>query len=113
MTFDDATEADLLVGVDNFASKTIVENPISLVDESALDADGTYGKILQFHREPVGRHWSNLKFTHAFDGTRKFWFTWDHYFDMPFGSCRHRKATICPLTPRRTSGRIPLKPAHR
>ena len=82
MTFDDATEADLLVGVDNFASKTIVENPISLVDESALDADGTYGKILQFHREPVGRHWSNLKFTHAFDGTRKFWFTWDHYFDM-------------------------------
>ena len=82
MTFDDATEADLLVGVDNFASKTIVENPISLVDESALDADGTYGKILQFHREPVGRHWSNLKFNHTFDGTRKFWFTWDHYFDM-------------------------------
>ena len=82
MTFDDATEADLLIGVDNFASKTIVENPISLVDESALDADGTYGKILQFHREPVDRHWSNLKFNHTFDGTRKFWFTWDHYFDM-------------------------------
>ena len=50
MTFDDATEADLLIGVDNFASKTIVEKPTSLVDESALDADGTYGKILQFHR---------------------------------------------------------------
>ena len=82
MTFDDATEADLLIGVDNFASKTIVEKPTSLVDESALDADGTYGKILQFHREPVGRHWSNLKFNHTFDGTRKFWFTWDHYFDM-------------------------------
>ncbi len=82
MTFDDATEADLLIGVDNFASKTIVEKPTSLVDESALDADGTYGKILQFHRGPVGRHWSNLKFNHTFDGTRKFWFTWDHYFDM-------------------------------
>ena len=25
MTFDDATEADLLIGVDNFASKTTVE----------------------------------------------------------------------------------------
>lgn len=82
MTFDDATEADLLIGVDNFASKTIVEKPTSLVDESALDADGTYGKILQFHREPVARHWSNLKFNHTFDGTRKYWFTWDHYFDM-------------------------------
>ena len=84
LTFDDASEADIFSPKEGLFTKSIVENPTSLVDETVtLDPDGKYGKMLQFHRAAnPGKHWAGYTIAQSFDGTRNYWITWDEYWDM-------------------------------
>ena len=84
LTFDDETQADIFSPKEGLFTKSIVENPTSLVDETVtLDPDGKYGKMLQFHRAAnPGKHWAGYTIAQSFDGTRNYWITWDEYWDM-------------------------------
>ncbi len=84
LTFDDESEADIFSPKEGLFTKSIVENPTSLVDETVtLDPDGKYGKMLQFHRAAnPGKHWAGYTIAQSFDGTRNYWITWDEYWDM-------------------------------
>ena len=74
LTFDDASEADIFSPKEGLFTKSIVENPTSLVDETVtLDPDGKYGKMLQFHRAAnPGKHWAGYTIAQSFDGTRNY-----------------------------------------
>ena len=81
-TFDDETQKNNF-SQENYSSISIVENPVNIVDGSTLiDPDGTYGKVLQYHREPGVNHWSNVIFNHPLDATRQYYFTWDTFINM-------------------------------
>ena len=81
-TFDDETQKNNF-SQENYSSISIVENPVSIVDGlTPIDPNGTYGKVLQYHREPVENHWSNVKFNHPLDATRRYYFTWDMFINM-------------------------------
>ncbi|PWM69779.1 MAG: hypothetical protein DBX61_00955, partial [Clostridiales bacterium] len=81
-TFDDETQKNNF-SQENYSSISIVENPVSIVDGlTPIDPDGTYGNVLQYHREPVPNHWSNVKFNHPLDAARRYYFTWDMFINM-------------------------------
>ena len=83
LTFDDENEANVFTAK-NYLTKSIVEDPASLADETKkIDPDGKYGKMLQFHRNAnPGGHWTGYTLNQSFDGTRNYWLTWDEYWDM-------------------------------
>ena len=81
-TFDDEAQKNNF-SQENYSSISIVENPVSIVDGSTrIDPDGTYGKVLQYHREAGVNHWSNVIFNHPLDATRQYYFTWDTFINM-------------------------------
>ncbi len=82
LTFDDETQADRFAP-DNL-TKSVVKAPVSNYDSTKkIDADSKYGNMLAFHRNAnPGKHWSGMKTSYTFDGTRTYWFTWDDYVDM-------------------------------
>ena len=76
-TFDDEKQKDNF-SQENYSSISIVKDPVSIVDGSTpIDPDGTYGNVLQYHRESGVNHWSNVKFNHPLDAARRYYFTWD------------------------------------
>ncbi|MGN1121320.1 MAG: hypothetical protein ACI4RV_03060, partial [Eubacteriales bacterium] len=82
-TFDDEAQKDNFP-YGNFASSAIVTDAFRLdMPEELVDSEGVYGNMLQFHREPVDNHWSDIFFNYTgYDGTRPYYFTWDNYFNM-------------------------------
>ena len=81
-TFDDEAQKNNF-SQENYGSISIVDNPVSIVDGSTrIDPDGTYGKVLQYHREAGVNHWSNVIFNHPLDATRQYYFTWDTFINM-------------------------------
>ncbi len=82
--FEDETQATNFSAADMNGGMNIVSNPVSNFDETkAIDAEGTYGKMLHLSRSAnPGRHWSGYEYAHSFDGSRKYWITWDEYLDM-------------------------------
>lgn len=81
-TFDDEAQKNNF-SQENYGSISIVEDPVSIVDGlTHIDPDGTYGKVLQYHRDPVSNHWSNVIFRHPLDAARRYYFTWDTFINM-------------------------------
>ena len=81
-TFDDEAQKNNF-SQENYGSISIVEDPVSIVDGlTPIDPNGTYGKVLQYHRDPVENHWSNVIFNHPLDATRQYYFTWDTFINM-------------------------------
>ncbi len=83
VTFDNESDLDIYSDHHNFNTMTIVENPQAYTGAS-IDADGSKGKMVEFHRNanPSG-HWAGYAYKDVkFDGDRKYWFTWDEYWDM-------------------------------
>ncbi len=70
---------------DNYSSTSVVENVTREDTDALVDPDGTYGKMLRFHRDPVTieqNFWSNAKYNYALDGTRTYYFTWDAFANL-------------------------------
>ncbi len=84
LTFDGANDTSVFTSYNNFNTMTVVENPTAYDGTTAIDPDGTYGKILCFHRDanPSG-HWSGYGMNSVkFDGDRYVWITFDEYWDI-------------------------------
>lgn len=83
ITFDSESDLGIYSDHHNFNTMTIVEAP-EAYNGAAIDADGSKGKMVKFHRDanPSG-HWAGYAYKGVvFDGDRKYWFTWDEYWDM-------------------------------